>query len=73
MKMIAFLRPDGGSILIPCGECGARHKLSQLKPAAPSGSSPGGAPGYNKGDLRGKDGLRLLIESVPTEVAPRPA
>jgi len=73
MRMIAFLRPGGPSMLIPCGECGAQHRLSLQRPAAPSGSLVDGAPVKGKHISDVKGALRLMIESVPTEAARRPA
>ena len=73
MRMTVILPPDGRSIQIPCGGCGALLKISLRRPAAKSGLSPAGDPLENKeASLEVGDQL-LVIESLPIVVAPRRA
>jgi hypothetical protein len=72
MRMTVTLQLNGRSIQIPCGACGALLKISLMRQDDESTSSAGGARGKHKPGSLDRDGLRLLIESLPTDRAPRP-
>jgi len=70
MRMTVILELDGRSIQIPCGGCGSLLKISLLRQGDQSISSQDTEQKPSNRSSLGKDALRLLIVSVPTEAVP---